>query len=261
MKTSIKLPDIFIALFLVSGSALAQDHPSIKYPTSPPPSAQLHYQIKADHSSITFPGEANVVWQTNWTASESVPNPTYSITTETRAILVGKILQANSKGVIDSFGLAPSQYEEKPRNKSPALTTFNLDTKLISFSESSKTYPLKGGEQDRTSAVWQLVSIARAVPNKFIPKSQWTFFVAGRRDAEKWTFTVKDNAVLSTPFGYIATVHITKAPPPDSKGQTVDIWLAPNMEWYPVRLRFSDADGNIVDQRLDRIDNKLLSKP
>jgi hypothetical protein len=49
---------------------------------------------------------------------------------------------------------------------------------------------LKGGEQDRTSATWQLIAYARAAGDKFKPGSEWKMFVAGRRDAEPWSFKV-----------------------------------------------------------------------
>ncbi len=244
----------FILALLATTSARAADHPDMRYPTNLPPSAQLHYTIKADRSGLTLLGEATV----NWQLSAPGTSQSYLVNTETRAALFGKIMQADSRGVIDTFGLAPAEYDEKPRNKPGTQTRFDRDAKQITFSESKETYPLAGGEQDRTSVVWQLVSMARAAPKKFVPKSEWNFFVAGRRDAEKWTFTVEEKVTLATPLGTMATVHVVKAPPPDSKDQRVDIWLAPSLEWYPVRLKFSDADGDTIDQRLDQIKNNPL---
>ena len=45
----------------------------------------------------------------------------------------------------------------------------------------------------------------------------------------------------------------TTLPPPDSKEQALDIWLAPSKEWYPVRLRFTDNEDEFVDQTLQNI--------
>jgi len=247
MKTG--LSSILVTAVLCSGIACAADHPGNNYPTNLPPSAQLHYAIKADRSGLTLDGEATVNWQLS-------AAKTYSVTTETRAAIFGKIMEASSHGTIDSFGLAPAEYNEKPRNKPGTQTRFDRDARQITFSSSGESYPIQGGEQDRTSVVWQLVSLARAAPKKFIPKSEWNFFVAGRRDAEKWTFTVNENVTLVTPMGKIATVHLVKTPPPDSKDQRLDVWLAPGMEWYPVRLKFSDADGDTIDQHLDQIQPK-----
>ena len=130
---------------------------------------------------------------------------------------------------------------------------FNRETGSgsISFSDSKENYPLLGGEQDRSSIVWQLAAIARAAPKQFKPGSEWTFFVAGQRDAEAWKFTVINHEKISTGMGEIDAVHLLKAP--DAKEQKLEIWLAPSLEWYPIRLRFTDPNNDFIDQILDRI--------
>ncbi len=213
------------------------------------PSAELHYVIKAKQKGIPVSGEANVKWQlANVNDTQS-----YSVITETRVILFGKILDASSFGHIDTHGLAPEKFIEKRFGKTESTTRFDRNTKTIHFTESTQTYTIKGGEQDRTSATWQLVMLARAAADKFITGSEWKMFVAGRRDAEDWSFKVVGTENIVTPMGEFSAVHFVKAPPPDSKDQQLEIWLAPKLEWYPVRLKFSDADGDNVDQILDSI--------
>lgn len=217
---------------------------------APPPSAELHYSIKAKQKGIPVSGEANVKWQLANVNSANTANSkqSYSVMTETRVMLFGKILDASSYGNIDEYGLAPDKFVEKRFGKAESVTRFDRIKKTIQFTESAETYPIKGGEQDRTSATWQLVALARASADKFIAGSEWKMFVAGRRDAEPWSFKVAGTEDLATPLGELATIHIIKAPPPDSKGQQLEIWLAPKLDWYPVRLKFSDADGDQVDQ-------------
>ena len=211
-----------------------------------PPSAQLSYLIKARQSGIPLEGNAQVQW--------SASPKQFSVTSEARAMLFGKILDSKSEGGIDAHGLAPLSFTEKRFRKQPTTTTFDRNTNTIRFSSSDQTYPIKGGEQDRNSAIWQLISIARATPAKFKPGSAWTFFVAGQRDADPWTFKVVERQKIRTPLGELDTLHVTKAPPPDSKEQQVDIWLAPKHEWYPVRLRYTDADGDYIEQTLEQVD-------
>lgn len=233
---------------LLSASAAATDHPATKYKIDLPPSAELNYTIQAKQSGITLGGEGTVKWQ--------VADKRFSVNSETRAMLFGKILESSSEGAIDDFGLAPTQFINKRYRKQATTTTFHRDSGTIGFSESSDSYPLKGGEQDRTSIIWQLISVARAAPQQFKPGSDWTFFVAGMHDAEAWTFKVVDTEKIKTPMGDLETVHIFKAPPPDAKDQQLDIWLAPSLEWYPVRLRFTDPNKDFVEQTLQQISNK-----
>ncbi|MDX8123159.1 DUF3108 domain-containing protein [Janthinobacterium sp. GMG2] len=224
------------------------DHPVIKRPYKLAPSADLVYSIKAKQRGIALSGES----VSNWRAGDGK----YSLLAETKAALFGKILEQRSEGTVDDYGLAPAQFVEKRFRKEAATTTFKRDSKTIVFSEGDDSYPLKGGEQDRNSTVWQLVSIARATPEKFTPGSEWSFFVAGRRDAEPWTFKVVKQETVATGQGLVEAVHLIKAPPPDKKGQQVDLWLAPSLEWYPVKVTFADEDGDYVEQTLQKIVQK-----
>lgn len=233
---------------LLSASAAENDHPATKYKIDLPPSADLNYTIQARQSGLTISGEGSLKWQAS--------DKRFSINSETRAMLLGKILEASSEGNIDDYGLAPTQFVNKGFRKDATTTTFHRDNGTIGFSQSNASYPLKGGEQDRTSIIWQLISVARATPQQFKPGSDWVFFVAGQRDAEPWIFKVIKNEKISTPVGELETVHVYKAPPPDAKDQRLDIWLAPSLEWYPVRLRFTDPNNDFIEQTLQQVSHK-----
>ena len=233
---------------LAQAAESAVEHPSVKRPTSMPPSADLNYTIKAKQHGLTINGTATVQWRAG--------DGKYSIATESRAAIFGKILEQRSEGAIDDFGLAPLTFYEKRFRKDPSTTSFKRDAKTISFSDGDVTYPIKGGEQDRGSAQWQLAAQARATPDKFKPGSEWQYFVAGRRDAEPWSFTVAKTETVQIGGGEVQAVHLIKAPPADHQGQQVDLWLAPSLDWYPVRVRFNDADGDFVDQTLEKVVKK-----
>lgn len=216
-----------------------------RYKTNLPPSVELSYEIKAKQKGIPVEGDAVLRW--NAEAGK------YTASNQARAILVGQILDSKTEGAIDAYGLAPASFTEKRYRKDPTTTSFDRKAGLIRFSASEQTYPIHGGEQDRNSAIWQLIAVARAAPGKFKPGSSWTFFVAGRRDAEPWTFKVVKQEKLSTPLGEFNTVHIEKAPPADSRDQHLDIWLAPSLEWYPARLRFRDDNADFIEQTLKKV--------
>jgi hypothetical protein len=237
-----------IALVAMHAAAVAADHVAIKRAFSLPPSVELSYQIKARQKGFSISGDAVVSW--------SAADGKYTLHTDSRAMLLGSLLANRSEGSIDAFGIAPAIFHEKRFRKEPTTTTFDRSSKTISFSESKLSYPILGGEQDRTSVPWQLVAVARASPDKFTVGSEWTFFVAGRRDADPWTFKVVKLENVRTALGEISTVHLVKLPPADSKDQQIDIWLAPSMEWLPVRLRFEDGEGEFVDQAIDKITRK-----
>lgn len=244
MKTLLRRAALCASL-VVMPAAHAETPP--RYKINLPPPAELEYAIKARQKGIPLDGSATVRWHTS--------GSTFSIVTETRAQLLGKIMEARTDGAIDRYGLAPHAFKEKRFGKAPTTTTFDRSANTISFSSGSSS-PIKGGEQDRNSIVWQLVGVARAAPARFKPGSEWAFVVTGRNDAETWTFKVVKAERVKTALGTMDTLQVTRMPP-DGKGQQLDIWLAPKRGWYPVRLRFADdEDGDYIDQTLTRLDQK-----
>lgn len=244
-----KLAPVFLACAIAASSAASFAKAPAKAATAgkinPPPSAELSYTIKAKQKGLSLDGNAVVHW--------SADADRYSVTTETRAMLLGKILEAKSEGGIDSFGLAPLSSTEKRFRKEATTTTFNRAAKTITFSASDASYPIKGGEQDRNSAVWQLATLARSAPQKFKTGATIPLFVAGQKDADAWTFKVDKQEKISTALGKLNTVHLSKLVKDGSKEQKIEIWFAPSMQWYPVRLRFTETNGDFLEQTAEKI--------
>ena len=230
-------------------AAAADEHPAVKRAFDLPPSADLIYSISARQRGFNLNGDATLTWR----AGEGK----YSVGAESRVALLGKLTENRSQGTVDSHGLAPAEFYEKRFRKEPDTATFDREGKTISFADGKQTYPIKGGEQDRVSVTWQLAAVARAAKDKFKPGSEWQFFVVGPRDADPWTFRVvgREKVQAGAAIGTVDTVHVLREPP-DSRGQTLDLWLAPGQEWYPVKLRFTDNDRDFVEQTLERINKK-----
>jgi hypothetical protein len=234
-----------LMLFLAAAAAAAPPPAKPAYPTSVPPAAELSYGIRARQGGLAISGESEIRWLPG--------GGRYTLTVETRAMLVGKILDEKSEGAIDAWGLAPVSYTEQRFRKDGTSVTFDRETKLIRFSASDRSYPIRGGEQDRASVVWQLSAAARAAPAKFRSGSSWDFFVVGQRDADPWTFKVGEQEKVAGPDGDVMAWHVTRNPPPGSEEQQLDLWLAPALEWYPVKLRFTEGGGDFIEKTLRQV--------
>jgi hypothetical protein len=248
MHTTFQFKRLLCGALLAGAFAAAHADAPAPRPTDPPPSADLQYKITARQKGISLSGDAQVSWR----AGEGK----YSVATESRAQILGKILESRSEGEIDAFGLAPAQFAEKRFRKEQTIASFDRSARTLSFNTGKQNYPLAGGEQDRSSVQWQLAALARAQPAKFTPGSEWKFFVAGRKDADAWVFKVVKREKIATGLGQLDAVHLEKAPPADSKDQHIDLWLAPGRDWYPVQVRFSDEDGEFVEQTIEKITKK-----
>ena len=105
------------------GGAGAAEHVAVKRPVDIPPSADLSYSIKARQKGFSISGDAVVSWRAG--AGK------YSLRADTRAMFVGKILENRSEGLIDGFGIAPTQFYEKRIRHDPYTTTFDRAAKAM----------------------------------------------------------------------------------------------------------------------------------
>lgn len=225
-------------------AALAQD----KYPFNLPPSAELNYTIKANVRGLILDGTGSI----QWTGARDK----YRLLFETRAALTGTLLLENSGGKIDAFGFAPDVFSIKRFRKEAISVLFDRNASQVNFPGEAPPHLLQGGEQDRLSVLWQLLSVARAAPARFKPGSAWTFYVLGQRDGEAWTFQVSEAQRLRTPLGEVDVLHVVRMPPENSGSQQLDIWLAPKYEWFPVKFRISEGSGDYIEQNIERINKK-----
>jgi hypothetical protein len=214
------------------------------YQLDPPPSAALEYAVHAFSDKMDWYGTSKLTWKTDGSH--------YTIDGEVYARFIAKItfLTYTSSGAIDAFGIAPQRYTEQKRNRPATITSFDADSKRISFSSSGNSYPRVGGEQDRASLIWQLAAIGRGDQEKFNTGSVIDLFVAGVRDGEVWRMQIAGQESINLPSGQAQAWHVVRQPRPGSYEQRLDIWLAPQQQWYPVRLRFSETNGDYLEMTL-----------
>ncbi len=213
-----------------------------------PPPVQLIYKAHADVRGIVLEGESEIDWR--WDAKH------YQLSLETRAALTGVLLADKSEGSFDRNGLAPDSYTARRFMKNKSVARFDRTTGEIDFAGDGPAYKLRGGEQDRVSVLWQLLSMMRARPNDFKPGTRKSFYVAGHRGGDAWTFEVKDKLRLRSAFGTIDTLHVAYIPEDKSTKTQVEVWFAPSQEWFPVRIRFSEPNGDYIDQTLEQVNRK-----
>lgn len=211
------------------------------YKVSIPPSAVLKYDVEAVRDGKMVYGSGKISWQSD--------GGNYIVDGEA-SILFFTLLNFKSIGVIDEFGVAPVIYSEKRFRRPETNTHFHRERNTISFSASTVTYPRKGGEQDRASVVWQLTGIARGDGDKFRPDAEIDLFVAGVRDGAPWRVRVIGAEEVETGSGKVIAWHLVRTPKSGSYDQQLDIWLAPDREWYPVKLRFTEKNGEYLDMLL-----------
>ncbi|WP_155837363.1 DUF3108 domain-containing protein [Herminiimonas sp. CN] len=219
--------------------------PALQQAIDPPPSALLKYDVQSSKGGKAVYGSGKIAWHTDgnvYTASGEA------------SVLFFTVLEFRSEGAIDRFGVAPGLYTEKRFRKPATNTHFQRDPQIISFSASTLTYPRQGGEQDRASVTWQLAALGRGDSSRFAPGAQIEVVVAGVRDAEPWRIRVIGLEQIRIPAGEMPAWHLERQPRAGSFDQKIDIWLAPQQQWYPVRLRYTDNNGDYLDMAASGIE-------
>jgi hypothetical protein len=170
---------------------------------------------------------------------------TYDAKLETSIPLFPTITQ-HSTGRITAEGLAPQRFSDKRRNEQ--ATHFERDKGRIVFSNNRPEAVLMAGAQDQLSVMLQLASLIGGSPAKFRTGNTITVQTASPRDADNWVFTVEGEEQLQLPGGNVAALKLTRNPRKEHD-QKVELWLAPGMDYVPVRLRLTNSNGDGVDQQ------------
>jgi hypothetical protein len=151
----------------------------------------------------------------------------------------------SSKGDLTESGLQPQRFGDKPRGAELA-THFQRDKGIISFSANNPDVPLQTGAQDKLSALLQLSAIVAGEPERYTSGTTITFQAADAHRAELWNFRIGSLESLDLPGGTLTALKLSKEPTLEFD-QRIEVWLAPELRYMPVRLRITEANGAFAD--------------
>ncbi|MEN9472583.1 MAG: hypothetical protein RLZZ495_672 [Pseudomonadota bacterium] len=202
-----------------------------------PPSATLDYEVDSVVDGTARTGAGELHWShdgINYNARLGVSYFRITLRTQT------------STGKIGTKGLEPRRFGDKTRSEVAAH--FEREKGKISFSANTPDIPLQDGAQDQLSVILQLGALLGGNPERISEGTSLPFQAVGARSAENWTFMVGKMERLNLPGGEVMARHLWR----QANAQydvNVDVWLAPDLGYLPVRIRLTQTNGNIIDQR------------
>jgi hypothetical protein len=203
----------------------------------PPQPARLLYDGRGEERGfIKYAASAELLWQPAGDA--------YSARLELSAWGV-RVRTWTSKGALGDTGLLPTRFGDKPRGAEQA-THFQRDKGIISFSANNPDVPLQAGAQDKLSALLQLSAMVAGEPQRYGAGTAISFQAADAHRAESWTFQVGALEPLELPGGTLMGLKFSKEPSLEFD-QRIEVWLAPEAQYLPVRLRITEANGAFAD--------------
>lgn len=201
------------------------------------PSTRLKYAIKGEIKGIPYFVNGELLWLQDGTA--------YSARMEVSHFLLGSRVQT-STGQLTEQGLMPSRFGDKVRSEVAAH--FVYDKGKVIFSANTPDAPLLPGAQDQLSIILQLGAMLGAQPQAWTPGRSVSLQAVGPRSSDTWTFTLGDTENLNLPGGDVRAVRLWRDPTGEYDPK-VELWLAPEMAYLPVRIRLSQPNGDFVEQQ------------
>lgn len=202
-----------------------------------PASARLKYDVKGEVKGFPYHVNGDLLWVQD--------GKTYNARMEISHFLLGSRVQT-STGQLTAHGLEPTRFGDKV--KSEVAAHFDREKNKVTFSANTPDVPLLPGAQDQLSVFMQLGAMLGAEPHRFPQGTTLPVQAVGPRSAEAWVFTVGASERLVLPGGELGAIRLWRDPL-GAYDPKVEIWLAPDVGYLPVRIRLTQSDGDVVDQQ------------
>lgn len=204
-------------------------------PVRIPAPTRLAFDVSGQAKKFAYSARAELLWQHDGSR--------YEARQEVSAFLVGSRIQ-RSVGAVTAQGLLPERFSDKTRSEQAAH--FDHAKGRVTFSANTPEAAVGPGVQDRLSLFIQLGAILAADPGRFVPGTQITLTTVSARSADRWTFTVEGPETLDLPAGPTPALKLQRLPRKDYD-QKAELWVAPALNYLPVRIRLTQANGDFAD--------------
>ena len=159
-----------------------------------------------------------------------------------------------SRGTVDSYGIAPIIYWTQRGTKPPRYSRFDRNEKgggQMFFSEKPEYTPiLLPGTQDRFSLLFQLASLLNGDSKIDEAGSMRSIPVVDYNTLEMWRFRSYGEATSEDvpSLGKAVNRHYALMQREnDPYKRQVDIWLSKDLEWLPGRIRSLESNGRVLE--------------
>jgi hypothetical protein len=214
-----------------------------------PPSTRLSYRLTGNYRG-PVEGQARVEWR--------VVGTRYQVHLEVGigppfAPLVSRRL--SSDGEVSDEGLRPRRYDEETQAvlREPRRLTIHLDEVEVRL-PGGGVLARPPGVQDSASQFVQMTWLFTTQPDLLRSGQSIELPLALPRRVDRWTYDVLEREMLATPLGQIEGVHVKPRrlvrPGPDL---TAEFWVAPSLQYLPVRIVIRQDDETFVDLLLERL--------
>jgi hypothetical protein len=228
------------AVSQAASAAVAADATAFDWP----PSTRLSYRVIGDVQG-PVEGQARVEWLRQGLR--------YQVHLDlTVALLASR--RISSDGLITPAGLAPRRYDEETRIvlREPRRVAIDLGEEQVRLAD-GRVLLRPEGVQDSASQFVQMTWLFNARPELLQPGQSVSFPLALPRRVDTWTYDILASEPVATPAGLLPAVHVKPRREAGGGDLTVEFWVAPSLQYLPVRLAIRQGRGVSLELLLERL--------
>jgi hypothetical protein len=221
-----------IVLLFLAGPAWA---------VQPPPRVQMDFDVNSGSMHL---GEGRDVLEHD--------GKQYSVVSESKTVGVAAFLykmniRRESRGLVTKGGLRPLHFQEERTRKPKRAADFDWEAKQLKLTdgENVSTVALPDNSFDQTSFAY---AFAFRSPDEELPPVHLT---DGRKLSD-YKYQMVGKEKIKTPIGELETLHFQKVREADDK-RGFEVWLAVEHHYLPVKIRFIEKDGSVLDSTVTAI--------
>lgn len=150
----------------------------------------------------------------------------------------------SSDGQITPAGLAPKRFEQETRQiiGSNRRVDIQFEPDAVRLATGQRV-PSDGVAQDPASQFIQLIFLFTTRPELRVPGASVDFAFALPHRLDRWTYDIGPTERVDTPAGPVEAFHVKPRRAASKDAMLVQMWMAPQLQLMPVRIRIDhDAE-------------------
>ena len=159
-------------------------------------------------------------------------------------------LKQTSDGILTPEGLKPKNYHYQFGSKIDNFAVFDWESKKIITTTNGKIseFEMLEGSQDMLSFMYQFMFEP--------PLAKMKIYITNGKNYKPYDYSYIGEEFIETDVDKILTLHIAKFN--YNNEERIDLWLAKDYKYLPIKIRKTEKDGSILDQSTKKIEIESL---
>jgi Protein of unknown function (DUF3108) len=210
-----------------------------------PRQGRIRFEVtRGEGEQATLVGQSTHSWRHD--------GETYALQTVTETVGLAALFRPvrvvqTSEGLLRADGIVPQEFRVERSGRTAERARFDwegMKLTLYSGERMRREAALAAGAQDILSQIYQIGLVGAA--------ARVELMIATGKRYGRYAYEAVGEETIETRFGALRTWHLKTPALPGE--QAMELWLAPDHNNLPLRIRFTDRKGEVYEQNVVEID-------